>query len=390
MADSVTASSPAPGPHLPKTLIVDLSMKYGGSTSRVLSLLSRFPPGGVALAGLEQGAVTREAQRMGMPVRIVGRRKTDPRILTRLIRLVRREGFQVLDSQNIQSKFFASLASTCTRAALVSTINSWYANEHGRASLKGRLYTALELATNWNLALYITVSEKDRRSLLRSGIHPDDIELIYNAVDAGSPGIPDADWLRAKLGLPQGALICTAVGRLVKIKGYDVLVEAAQHACREIPQLVCVIIGEGGSRVELGSQIQQAGLEKRVILAGYFDRDNVLAALKSSDLFVMPSRYEGTPIALLEAGALARPIIASSTGGIPELVTNGEHALLVPPDDPAALASAIIDLCRDRALATRLGQNAQRRVQQKFNLEAQASDTLRAYQKAWSKTHPEK
>ncbi|MCL4824965.1 MAG: hypothetical protein KJZ57_12185, partial [Anaerolineales bacterium] len=123
-----------PEPNPPKTLIVDLSNLYGGSSSRVLSLLTRFPAGTAALAGLERGAVTREALRLGLPVHVLGSRKTDPRILSRLVRLIRSEAYQALDSQNIQSKVFASLAASLTRVALVSTINSWYANEHGRAS----------------------------------------------------------------------------------------------------------------------------------------------------------------------------------------------------------------------------------------------------------------
>jgi glycosyltransferase involved in cell wall biosynthesis len=369
----------------PKNLIVDLSMQYGGSTSRVLSMLSRFPRDQVLLAALRESAIAREAQNLGLPVHIVGNRKTDPRIVTRLAELIREHHIQVLDSQNIQSKFYASLASTWTRTALVSTINSWYANEHGGRSIKGWLYTLLELITNWNLSLYITVSQKDRQSLLRSGIRSENIELIYNAFEMKDlPAISDT-WLHTRLGIPADRLLCTAVGRLVAIKGYDVLIEAAREACKKIPSLTCVIIGEGEAREELERQIEESGMKDHVILAGYFDRNEVTSALRCSHLFAMPSRYEGTPIALLEAAALGCPILASSTGGIPELVTNEEHALLVPPGDAAALAEGIIRLCKDRKLAKELAGNAQRRANKDFNFETQVTATLHAYQKAWSK-----
>lgn len=371
-------------PAFPKTLIVDLSARYGGSTSRVLSQLARFPAGTAALAGLENGAVTREARRMGLPVHVLGRRKTDPLILPRLIRLIRAEDYQVLDSQNIQSKLYASLAASLTNAALISTINSWYASEHGKTSLKGKLYTALELATNWNLSLYVAVSERDRQMLLRAGIREGDIALIYNAVDTVLPHI-EPNFLRTTFNLPKDAPVCLAVGRLVRIKGYDVLIEAVKEAVREIPKLVCVIIGEGEARPALTRQIQEAGLRDRVILAGYLPRESILSALASCDLFAMPSRYEGTPIALLEAASLGCPIIASNAGGMPELVTHEEHALLVPPEDPSALARALIRLADDRALARRLGENAQRRVREKFSLENQVRATMEAYRKAWLK-----
>jgi glycosyltransferase involved in cell wall biosynthesis len=107
-----------------------------------------------------------------------------------------------------------------------------------------------------------------------------------------------------------------------------------------------------------------------------------MSILKSSDLFVMPSRYEGTPIALLEAAALARPILASATGGIPELVQHQEHAFLVLPGDPEALAQGLLKLTLDREYAALLGQRAQQRIHEKFNLKSQVKTTWQAYQKA--------
>lgn len=379
-----------PEPNPPKTLIVDLSNLYGGSSSRVLSLLTRFPAGTAALAGLERGAVTREALRLGLPVHVLGSRKTDPRILGRLVRLIRAEGYQILDSQNIQSKVFASLAASLTRAALVSTLNSWYANEHGKASLKGKIYTAVELATNWNLSLYIAVSERDRQNLLRAGVRADDIALIYNAVDAAQPPPADRGFLRREFNLPADSTVCLAVGRLVRVKGYDVLVEAMKQVSDQKRNITCVIVGEGEARGELTRQIHEAGLDGRVILAGYLPRETIASALASCDVFAMPSRYEGTPIAVLEAAAMACPILASDAGGIPELVANEEHALLVQPEDPSALAQGLIRLGADRAFARRLGENAQRRVREKFSLEAQVAATMDAYRKAWAKFNREK
>jgi len=370
----------------PKVLVVDLSNHYGGSSSRVLSLMARARPGTVALSGLQSGAITKHARQLGLPVHVVAGHKADPRLLFRLVQVIRREGYNLLDSQNIQSKFWANLAALITRVSLVSTLNSWYANEHGKASIKGRIYTGLELSTNQSLDLYITVSERDRQSLLKSGIAEDRIELIYNAVDVNTSEIPgDPAWLRTKFGLPPDSIVCTAVGRLVPVKGYDVLISAMQKIASEIPQLFCLIVGEGESKAVLSEQIRQAGLGDRVRLAGYHDRPNAMSILKSSDIFVMPSRYEGTPIALLEAAALARPILASATGGIPELVRQEEQALLVPPGDPTALAQGLARLASDQKYAEKLGQSAQQRVCESFNLEAQVKATWNAYRKALAK-----
>jgi glycosyltransferase involved in cell wall biosynthesis len=123
-------------------------------------------------------------------------------------------------------------------------------------------------------------------------------------------------------------------------------------------------------------------LENKVRLLGYYDRNDAMSILKSSDIFAMPSRYEGTPIALLEAAALARPILASATGGIPELVHHEEHAFLVPPGEAAALAQGLVKLALDRDYANFLGQHAQQRIQKTFNLDSQVDATWQAYQKA--------
>jgi len=367
-----------------KTLIVDLSMQYGGSTSRVVELMKHLPAEEAALASLAASAVTQHADQLNLPVHIMGRSKMDPRILANLIRLIRAENFQVLDSQNIQSKFWASLAARLTHTALISTIHSWYENEHGRKSIKGKIYTQIELSTNSNLGYYITVSEKDRQSLLQSGFPEERIQLIYNAVTIEPESADrDPERIRKAWRLPLNAVICLAVGRLVPVKGYDILIDAVKLALAQIPNLHCIIIGEGESRENLSNQIKQNGLEGRIRLVGYYGRNDTLSGLKACDFFIMPSRYEGTPIALLEAAAFGCPIIASRSGGIPELVTHEQHALLVPPEDPASLAKALIQLDQNRQLAAFLGANAKNHIEAHFNLDRQVRLTQQTYKKAW-------
>ena len=373
-------------PDSPKALILDLSKHYGGSNSRILSLMTRSKPGTIGLAGLKNGVITKQAQQMGLKIHAVSGHKADPRLLFRLIQVIRREGYNVLDSQNIQSKFWANLAAMFTKTALVSTLNSWYAHEHSTTLIKGRLYTSLELLTNQTLDLYITVSEKDRQMLLHSGIPAEAIELIYNTIDLDVSAIPgDNDSLKKQFDLPPQAIVCTGIGRLVPQKGFDLLIEAFAKIALQIPDVYCLIIGEGDDKEKLTAQIRLAGLEARIRLIGYQDRSKAMSILKSSDIFVMPSRYEGTPIALLEAAALRRPILAACAGGIPELVTHEQHAYLVPTNDPEALAQGFLKLTLDSDFARRLGQNAQQRAREQFNPESQVNETWAAYEKALSR-----
>ncbi len=376
-------------PPFPKTLIVDLSKGYGGSTSRVLSLMLNSPRDRIAVAGLASGPVVRRAQELGLCTYPLGNHKMDLRILPRLIRLIRDRGFEVLDTQNIQAKFWTSLASLWQRFAFISTLHSWYAaSEQDKTSLRGKFYTGLELLTNHGLDLYISVSKKDFQELCNAGFSEDRVQLIYNAVSINPDEITgDRRWLQEKFDLAPDSVVCTAVGRLVPVKGYDVLIDAMKRTAADVPKLVVLIVGEGEQKAELQRQIEQSGLQNRVRLVGYFDRDAVLSIVKSSDIFAMPSRYEGTPIALLEAAALGRPILSTLAGGIPELVTHGEHALLVPPGDPQALGDGLRKLAADRKYAQLLGAGAQDRTQKYFNLNQQVEDTWNAYRKAWARHH---
>lgn len=368
---------------MPKTLIVDLSMHYGGSTSRVLSLLKHFPASMIALAGMEQGAVTQRARSLGHKVHIVGRKKFDPGIVRRLVRVIRDEGYKVLDTQNIQSKLWGSISAGISGAALVSTIHSWYSAEHG-GSWKGRIYQLIETGSNRNLDLCITVSSKDSARLMESGFPEPRIFQILNSIDIDPEAIKtDATWLRRNFDLPENAVVCCAVGRMVWAKGYRHLIDAFSLLRGKYPNLYCLLVGDGQLRPELQKQIMDCGLQEKIRLLGFRDPDEVLSIVKASDIFLMPSLSEGTPVALLEAAALARPLLASCVGGIPELVSDGEEALLAPPGDHAAVAAGIARLCDDPEFARSLGKQAQRRIRREFSVSKQIEATANAYQKAW-------
>lgn len=367
---------------IPSVLFVDLSHQFGGASSRVLGLLSAYPPGYAGLAAIQGSPVFEQAKQMGLAVHGVGHGKADWHILPNLVRLIRKHGYQVIDTQNIQSKVWGSLAALWTGTVLVSTLNSWYTYEHG-GNIKGKIYTALELLTNFRGGGYIVVSETVRDAVQKADRNAPFVELIYNAIGIDPQGIPgDRQWLRTLFDLPEHSRVCLAVGRLVWAKGYEDLIAAMRRVAVEDSALYCLVIGEGELRASLEAAIRVNNLEQRMILAGYQSREIVLSALKASDLFVMPSRQEGTPIALLEAAAIGVPILATSCGGIPEVVSDGKQALLVPPGNPILLAEALLRLSRDPDLRLELSQNAKSHVRERFGLDAQVQATLGAYHRA--------
>ena len=364
-----------------RTLIVDFSEQFGGASTRVISLLRGLPADSVALAALFESPVAQEARKTGRRVHILATRKSDPRILPRLIRLVREGGYQILDTQNIQSKFWASLAVLLTKTTLVSTLNSWYVGEHGKSSFRGNLYHWLEFLTNWRLARMIVVSGEIYSALMKIGFDPSLVDMIPNAVALDPASVSEVrNELLQQYGLSPNAVICLAAGRLVWVKGHAQLIDAFA-ALKETP-VYCFIVGDGELKEALETQIHAASLENNVRLLGYAPHERTLALIKACDIFIMPSHYEGTPVALLEAAALARPIIATNVGGIGELVDDEKEALLVEAANPEAIAQSILRLMRDPELARQIGQSACERVEREFSLPALVETTMSAYRKA--------
>ncbi len=369
---------------VPKALIVDLSIRYGGASTRAISIAQALAPWGCMIAGIHDSPVIRMAREKGIAIRILGKRRTDPLIPFRLAGVIRKDGIQVVDTQNIQSKVWTSLAALLVNVAFVSTLNSFYKLEHGR-SWKSWFYSILDLSTNWKTDRFIAVSDAIRKGLIEDGVAPETIDLIRNAVPVAANSTElDAARVREQVGIPDEALLCILVGRLVWAKGFDDFIAAFSGVVKRVENVMAVIVGEGNLRKELEDQVKKLDLENNVLFLGHRDRSMVMRLLSASNIYIMSSRSEGIPYALLEAAAFGLPIVSTDCGGVPEVLEHGESALLVPVGDIAALTDAIVALCRDRSVARALGEKARRKIQRDYSLELQMSMTKKAYLRAIS------
>lgn len=186
--------------------------------------------------------------------------------------------------------------------------------------------------------------------------------------------------LRSELGLAPETMLFGAVGSLYPVKGHDVLIDAFAQLHNRCPQAHLVIVGRGGEHDRLQQRIERHGLQQCVHLLGL--RDDIAAVLSDLDTFVMPSRQEGLPMALLEAMASRRPVVASAVGGIPELIQSGVNGLLVPPDDPTELANAMLRCAEQAQWAGQMGQAGRRTVEQSYSAARMTEAYLELYQQA--------
>jgi L-malate glycosyltransferase len=225
---------------------------------------------------------------------------------------------------------------------------------------------------------FICASEAIRRMLVADGVRADRAVTVHEGIDLEHVAAAPVASLHEELWLPHGSPIVGNIAALVPHKGQRHLIEAAALVLKDIPDARFVIAGDGELRPNLEHQVKHLGLEKHVFFTGF--RTDALSLLKAFDVFVMSSITEGLGTSLLDAMAGAKPIVATTAGGIPEVVQDGKTGFLVPPRDHHAMAAAIVKLLKDEALGRRMGDAGLALVRAKFSAERMVQETLRVYQ----------
>ena len=297
--------------------------------------------------------------------------------IQKLKRLVSEVQPDLIQTHAVKSHFLVRLSG-------LSNSIPWVAFHHGYTSTTWRtdLYNQLD---RWSLkatSQMVTVSRASLEQLRSKGVPSERVKVIHNAVPTGyGIEVQDSsqiDALRSSLGIPAGQRVILSIGRLSKEKDQVSLVEAmAELGGSFSPYLV--ILGEGPEHKTIVEKTRLLGLTDKVILTG--QQDHIGPFYSLADVVVISSRSEGSPNVLLEALAAGVPLVATSVGGIPEMVKDGEHALLVPHGDPRQMANSIARILTEPDVAESLVANGKKLVQTKFSPAERVRTLAEMYQR---------
>ena len=341
----------------------------GGGELSMLDLLRgldrrRWAP---ALVVPEDGAVAVRGRGLGLPIHVVPlptlrRPGYDMvRSVRTLGRLARTTGAALIHANGSRAMIYAGLAGRSTGRPAI-----WHVRIAESDGVVDRALYALATGV-------IATSGAVTRRFGKAG----KVRLVPNGIDLArfTPRAPSPS-LRAGLGVPPSSPVVLSIGRFVAEKGHRHLLEAAARIERT-RAVHWVLVGAGELEEPLRRQARGLGLESQVHFIGW--RDDVPDVLAVGDVFVLPSENEGFGRVVVEAMAMARAVVATAVGGVPEIVRDGETGILVPPAAPAALADAVRSLLDDPARAARLGAAGRARAESRFSLTAHVDAVERVY-----------
>lgn len=321
------------------------------------------------------GTLVAEMKRAGVRVIDLSREgKIDPWVIIKLFLLIRREKVEIVHTHLIHASIVGRVAAKLAGVKSIVTTRH-YAYYHKEKSLANWIERKTAVLNNSFIAISNAVKEY---MVTREKYKPEKIMVIYNAVDLSLFDSGEVDVIARN----NYDFLVGSVGRLHPSKGYDTLLKSMPLVIKEFPSVKLIIIGDGIQRKYLEGLCFDLGISEQVIFLGRKTPAEVIYFLKNIDLFVLASNWEGFGLAVIEAMACAKPVVATNVGGVGEIIDAGETGFLVPPQDPQKLAENIIRLSRDSKLLETLGKRGRQKVEKLFSMHNMIFKLTTLYQKS--------
>ncbi len=369
--------APVPGPARVRVVQVLATGTNGGAQEHVFNLVSRLDPANydVSIVSLSNGSAVRKLQKAGFDVTVID--SPDDAIATATLAAhladVRAD---VIHNHMYRAELVGTKAAIALGEAghrrpwVISTVHSSRVRTNEDQEELRRLGPEIDHLIVVSRAIDRKVEDEGRGATPRS--------LIYNGVDLERYSHQEpCCTLREEFGMDPDAVLVGVVGRLELEKGHPTLLEAWPRVLAQVPNAYLLIVGEGSRLDALHEIVRTLGVERHVIFTGR--RDDIPAITAAFDVAVLPSYREAQGLSILEAMAMSRPVVASKVGGIPEMIESGVNGVLVPPQDPEALAGALVRLLTDHPFADTLGRAGHDTVHDRFCIQLMVNAVQELY-----------
>jgi len=315
------------------------------------------------------GEKAKKARIKTFPIAMRG--EADPLACFRIRTLINRFRYDILHSHTSHAHtlaFFSSIGTNVNR--LVTRRVDFSIFRHSFLKLSGIKY-------RYMADFYIAISHKIKDVLVNDGIPAGRIFVVHSGINPNRFDDAGKDYLIAEFNIKSSEQVVINVAHLAGHKGQRYLVRAIPLVLAKIPMARFFIVGGGELMDKLKTLAVSLGLKKELVFTGF--RRDVGAFYQIADLFVMSSVQEGLGTAVLDALALGKPVVAAKSGGIPEIIKNGESGLLVAPADPKALSEGITRMLTDDELANRMARTGKSVVKQKFTIDTMVNRNIDVY-----------
>jgi glycosyltransferase involved in cell wall biosynthesis len=357
---------------------------WAGAEVQIAGLLEELrdlPDLQVSAVLLNKGRLYDELIARDIPVVIYDERRLNSgQILKAFYSHFRKERPDIVHTHRYKENVLAAIAAKLSSVPVtVRTVHGLQENLTGWQQVRLTTYSRINaMIAKWTRQCIIGVSD-EIASVMTQQFPKNPVTRVHNGIDLkGVQPIISAEAKRRELGIPENVIVIGTVSRHVPVKGIDYLLRATGALCNDLEKahVRLLVVGDGPLRSKLEALAEELDIDQQTLFLGH--RVDVYDLMNLFDIYALPSLHEGIPMALLEAMALGRPVVASRVGGIPEVVTDRE-AKLVPAQDVDALSKALKELAVSPTLRQQLGQAGRERVARSYGRKVMAAKVRELY-----------
>jgi len=356
---------------------------WAGAEVQLKALLSKLalnPALSLSVVLFNGGRLQEEIEKLGIPVTVFPENRWgNARIFRELVYRFKQEDIQIVHTHKHKDTILAAPAAKfCGIPRVVRTVHGLPEPFQGIKAVRMNFYESMERIVHRRCVDAVIAVSGQIEDKFKADRDVRRVTCIRNGIDLEEKSIQvDRRHILKVLGIDLTTHVIGTVGRLTPVKGLPYLLMAGKTLLERGMAVKVLIVGDGGIRTDLEKQARDMEISTNVVFLGH--REDTDQLLQAMDIFVLPSMSEGVPMALLEAMAASRPIVASRVGGIPEVVKNGVEGLLVEPKDVKGLAESFLQIIQYPDMARKMGEAARKRVEREFSATGMAEQVGSLY-----------